>query len=255
MQSRDGDNSDGFIREVDEAVRQDRWMAVWKQYNVYIIGAALAVIVGTAAGIGWRNYQESQLAANAKAFSDAGALLTEERPAEAAAAFDALAESAGGGVAVVAKLRAADAQEQAGDRDAKLALLDGLAGNGEVSPLYQRLASLLASQESFNDSDSDAMIDELDRAATPDNPWRFSLLELKAVAEMKAGRTEEARGTLESLVQGEDTPANLQRRAGELLNALGGPLDGDNQAVSQNSSDDADAGADKDPAAESEATQ
>lgn len=241
MRSRDSGNSDEFIREVDEAVRQDRWLTVWQQYNTYIIGAVLALVIGTTAGIGWRSYQESQRSANAKALAGATALLSDERPAEASAAFKALAESAGGGVAVVARLRAAEAEQQAGNVDAKLALLESLAGDSEVSSLYQRLAGVLAKQEAFSDSDADTMIDELDQAATPDNPWRASLIELKAIAEMKAGRTEEARGTLETLLESEDTPANLQRRAGELLNALGGPLEGDNQAVSQNSSDDTDA--------------
>ena len=237
MRSRDGENSDGFIREVDEAVRQDRWMAIWQQYNVYIIGAALAVVIGSAAGIGWQKYQESQRAANARAMAEAAALITEDRPAEAAAAFKALAENAGGGVAVVAQLRAAEAEKEAGNADAKLALLESLAGQGDVAALYQRLAALLAKQAAFDDSDADALIGEIDRAATPDNPWRASLVELKAIAQMKSGRTDEARGTLESLVNDEGAPANLQRRAGELLNALGGPLDDDNQTVSQNDAD------------------
>lgn len=237
MRSREGENSDGFIREVDEAVRQERWMEVWKQYSPYIIGAALAVVVGTAAGVGWQSYQESQRAANAKALADATALLAEDRPADAAAAFKALADQAGGGVAVVATLRAAEAEKQAGNGEAKLALLDGLASNGDVGALYQRLAALIAQQETFGDTDAEAVIAELERAATPDNPWRASLIELKAIAQMKAGQIEQARATLETLVDHEDTPVNLQRRAGELLNALGGPLDGDSQKVSQNSAD------------------
>ncbi|MGI9419925.1 MAG: tetratricopeptide repeat protein [Geminicoccaceae bacterium] len=255
MRSRDSGNSDEFIREVDEAVRQDRWLTVWKQYNVYIVGAALAVVIGSAAGVGWKNYQESQRAANAKELADAAELLAAEQPGEAAAAFAALAERAGGGVGVVARLRAAEAEKQAGNGDAKLALLDGLAGDGDVAPLYQRLAGLLASQEAFGAGDADMMIGELERAATPDNPWRASLIELKAIAEMKSGRTEEARATLESLLDAEDTPANLQRRAGELLQALGGPLNDDNQTISQNDTDgagEADAEADD---ADSEAAE
>ena len=252
MHSRNSGNSDEFIREVDEAVRQDRWLELWKQYNVYIVGVALAVVIGSAGSVGWQSYQQSQRAANAKALADATTLLAQDKPAEAAAAFVALAESAGGGVAVVARLRAAEAEKQAGNGEAKLALLDGLAGDGDVAPLYQRLANLLAQQESFNDSDAEAMITELDRAAAPDNPWRASLMELKAIAQMKAGRTEEARATLETLLEGEGMPANLQRRANELLSALGGPLDGDNQTVSQNSADEEVEGAD---AAEGEAAE
>ncbi|MGI9498691.1 MAG: tetratricopeptide repeat protein [Geminicoccaceae bacterium] len=240
MRSRDSGNSDEFIREVDEAVRQDRWLAVWKQYNAYIIGAALAVVIGTGAGVGWQAYQDNQRSANARELADATALFAEDKPAEAAAAFNALAARAGGGVAVVARLQAAEAEKQAGDGEAKLALLDSLAGDSDVAPLYQRLAALLATQESFNDSDTDALIGELERAATPDNPWRASLIELKAIAEMKAGRTDEARATLGTLLDVEAAPASLRRRANELLSALGGPLDGDNQAVSQNSTDDTD---------------
>jgi len=243
MRSRDSGNSDEFIREVDEAVRQDRWTAIWKEYNVYIIGAALAVVIGSAAGVGWQSYQASQRAANAKGLADATALLADERPAEAAAAFDALAESAGGGVAVVAGLRSAEAQKEAGDVEAKLARLDGLAANGDVASLYQSLASLLAMQESLDESDADTVISKIDAAAAPDNPWRASLIELKAVAQMKAGQTEEARTTLEALLGDETTPSNLARRATELLNALGGPINGDNQAVSQNTTEDADADA------------
>lgn len=236
MRSRDGGNSDEFIREVDEAVRQDRWLAVWKRYNTYIIGAALAVAVGTTAGVGWKAYQDKQRSANARDMATATALLAGDSPTEAAAAFDALAARAGGGLAVVASLRAAEARKQAGDSEAKLALLDGLASDGEVASLYQRLAGLLASQESFDDSSADIVIDDIERAATADNPWRASLIELKAIAEMKAGRTEEARATLEDLLTGEGTPVGLQRRANELLNALGGPLDSDNRTVSENDS-------------------
>lgn len=237
MRSRDSGNSDEFIREVDEAVRQDRWLAVWKQYNAYIISAVVAVVVGTTAGIGWQNYQASQRSANAKELADAVALLGEEKPAEAAAAFKTLAERTGGGMAVVANLRAAEAEKSAGDREAKLALLEDIASDGGSSSLYQRLASLLAKQESFADSDADAMISDIERAATPDNPWRASLIELKATAQLKAGRTEEARATLETLLESEDMPANMQRRVSELLSALGGSLNEDNQKVSQNSID------------------
>jgi hypothetical protein len=242
MRSRDSGNSDEFIREVDEAVRQDRWMAIWKQYNAYIIGAALAVVVGTAAGTGWQSYQASQRAANSKALADATALLAEDRATEAAAAFDTLAESAGGGVAVVATLQSAEAQKAAGDTSAKIEKLDGLASNADVAPVYQRLASLLAMQESFGDSDADALIGEIEAAATPDNPWYASLVELKAIAQMKSGRTEEARATLETLLGDDGIPANLARRADELLSALGGPISEDSQKVSQNSADEGETG-------------
>ena len=234
MRSRDGGNSDEFIREVDEAVRQDRWTAIWKEYGAYIVGAGLAVVVGTAAGVGWQTYQKNKLDSQARSLAAATALLAEDQPADAASAFRTLAKEAGGGVGVVATLRSAEAEKEAGNLDAKLEALSGLAADGGVEPLYSQLAELLALQEEINDGDAETLIDKLDQAATPDNPWRASLLELRALVEMKAGQTNKARATLQSLLDAPDTPGNLARRASELLNALGGPLEEDNKTVSQN---------------------
>jgi len=238
MRSRDGGNSDEFIREVDEAVRQDRWTAIWKQYSAYIIGAGLAVVVGTSAGIAWQSYQKNKLDGQARSFAAASALLAEDKPADAASAFRALANEAGGGVGMIARLRSAEAEKQADNPSAKLEALNELAASGDIGPLYAQLANLLALQEKFDDTDAETLITELEAAATPDNPWRASLTELKALAEVKAGQINDARTTLQSLVDGEDTPENLRRRSSELLDALGGPLDGDNQTVSQNDNEE-----------------
>jgi hypothetical protein len=237
MRSRDSGNSDEFIREVDEAVRQDRWLAVWKQYSAYIIGAALAVVIGTAAGVGWQNYEAGQRAANARAFAEATDLLSEDRPAEAAAALQTFADRVGGGVAVIAKFRAAEAEKQAGNSEGKLTLLGSLSESGDTRSLYQRLATLLAKQETLGEDDAEMFIDEIELLLTPDNPWRASLIELTAVAQMKSGRMEEARATLEALLSEEAVPTNLERRASELLSALGGPLKKNGQEVSHNSVD------------------
>ncbi len=238
MRSRDGGNSDEFIREVDEAVRQDRWTAIWKQYNAYIIGAGLAVVVGTSAGVAWQSYQKNKIDSHARSFAAASALLVEEKPADAASAFRALANEAGGGVGMIARLRSAEAEKQADNPSAKLETLNELAASGDIGPLYAQLATLLALQEKFDDTDAETLITELEAAATPDSPWRTSLMELKALAEVKAGQTNDARATLKTLVDDPETPENLRRRAGEFLDTLGGPLEDDNQTVSQNDNDE-----------------
>ena len=74
-----------------------------------MIGAALAVVVGTAAGVGWRAWQESQRQAEAERYMAATELLRQNRPAEAAEAFAALARESDSGYAVLARLQAAQA--------------------------------------------------------------------------------------------------------------------------------------------------
>ena len=117
-------NSDEFIREVDEAVRQDRWLKLWKQYGAYVVGAALAVVIGTGAGVGWRAWQESQRQDEAERYMAATELLRQDRPAEAAEAFRALAADSDSGYAVLARLQAAQALGEAGDAQASSTMLE-----------------------------------------------------------------------------------------------------------------------------------
>ena len=44
-------SDDSFIREVEEELRSDRLKKVWNQFGAFIIGAAIVIVVATAA---WR---------------------------------------------------------------------------------------------------------------------------------------------------------------------------------------------------------
>ncbi len=216
-------NTDEFIREVDEAVRQDRWLGLWKQYGNYVIGAALAIVIGSAAGVGWRNYQESQRLEQARQFAAAQELLRAGRPAEAAEAFTALAEEADDGYALLARFQAAQARAEAGDADAPATTLARLAEDGDAETAYRDLARLLEAQRALDAADPDTVMAELEPLIASDSPWRHSALELRALAQLRAGDNEAARQTLQGLVEDPTTPPGLARRASELLNALGGP--------------------------------
>jgi hypothetical protein len=223
MRGRGAGNSDEFIREVDEAVRQDRWMRLWKHYGVYAVGAALAIVVGTGAGVAWRSWQESQRQDEARRYAAAEALLREDQAGEAAAAFRALAEDADGGYGVVARLRAAEAEAEAGQGDAAVDTLDGLTESGGARPVYRQLGDLLMLQRAFDQADASDLEARIAALTGVDAPWRHSALELEALAQLRAGDVDGARRTLDTLLADPRTPANLSRRAAELLASIGGP--------------------------------
>jgi hypothetical protein len=223
MRGRGSVNSDEFIREVDEAVRQDQWLKLWKQYGSYIAAAALAVVIGTAGGVGWRAWQAGERLEEARRYAAAQQLLREDKPAEAALAFSALAADAGGGYRVLARLRAAEAQAAAGDPAAAAATLEQLAANDDAEPVYRSLGELLAAQRAFADAQPTAVLAELEPLVGIDGPWRYSALELRALAQMQSGDTAGARQTLDDLLADPLTPPQLGRRAAELLAFLGGP--------------------------------
>lgn len=227
MRGRGSTSGDEFIREVDEAVRQDRWLELWRRYGSYVVGAALAVVLGTAVGVGWRAWQQQQKVEEARRYAAAQQLLRQDRPAEAASAFAALAEEADSGYGVLARLRAAEAQAQAGDRAAASVVLDRLASDAETAPVYRSLAELLAAQQQLAAGQAPPSPAELEALAGAEGPWRHSALELRALAQMQSGDTVAARQTLDDLLADPLTPPDLARRAAELLAFLGGPPGGD----------------------------
>jgi hypothetical protein len=154
-------------------------------------------------------------------------LLRQERPVEAAAALGALARDSSSGYAVLARLQAAQALGEAGDSAGKLNMLGQLTQDTAAARLYRDLGELLAAQEQFAAAGQDDVASQLTRLAAADGPWRYSALELSALAQLRAGETEAARATLALLVEDPRTPPNLGRRAAELLSALGGRSDPD----------------------------
>lgn len=170
MRGRGSGNSDEFIREVDEAVRQEQWLKLWKLYGNYVVAGVLAIVLGTAAGVGWRTYQQSQQLADARRYAAAQQLLRDAQPAEAAAAFATLAQDSSGGYRVIAELSAAGALGEAGDDGAKVATLSQLAADDDAAPVYRALAELLAIQEDFATGDPAAALPRLEPWPRPTRP-------------------------------------------------------------------------------------
>lgn len=211
--------SDEFVREVDEAVRRERWMALWEQYRAYILGTAIAVAVGTGAGVAWRQWQESDRLAEARSFAAAAELLGQGQAAEAAAAFAELADESDTGFTVLARLRQAEALGEAGEVGPKRQTLEALATSDEAAPTYRSLARLLEAQAELGQGNPGAIDDLLTRTV---DAWLPSTKELAALGKLQQGELEAARTLLTELIDATETPASLRARARELRASLGG---------------------------------
>ncbi|MDX1541783.1 MAG: hypothetical protein R3349_10320, partial [Geminicoccaceae bacterium] len=169
----------------------------------------------------------------AERYAAASRLLEQDRPADAAEAFAALAEDPDGGYGVLARLRLAEARAAAGDPGAGLATLEALSRDDAAGRVYRQLSELMVLQKQFQEIGPEQTLERLEPLTRDDAPWRHSALELKALAELEAGEASSARATLNGLVTDPTVPAGIGRRASELLQALGGPVaeDGPDQGA------------------------
>ena len=132
-----------IFREVDEDVRSDRLGKAWSRYSILVYGAAAAIVIATAAVTYMRHERTAAAEASGAKFAAAQDLAKSGKPAEAEAAFTALAKDSPAGVRALALLRAA--QEQGlSDRAGAVKALDTLAADAAVPPLLQDVARLRA---------------------------------------------------------------------------------------------------------------
>lgn len=212
--------SDEFIREVDEEVRQERAQDLWHRYGRYVLGAAVAIVLATAAGVFWQNYQQQQRTVDSHAFIEAVTLAGQDEPQSALDRLSALAAEGTPGYALLARLREAGVLAQTGDTEAAVIVYRAIADDGDASPLYRDYARLMAVLHEVDSIEPEEAETQLATLLAGDNAWRFSARELVALAALRAGSNDKARELLEANAQDADAPQGIRARAAQLLATL-----------------------------------
>jgi hypothetical protein len=205
-----------FIREVDEAFRRDQAIELWKRYQNWIIGAALLIVLGTAA---WRVYEYYRISADEAGgarYEAALQLLRDGKSAQALAAFEAMTHNSPKGYAALARLVSAD---EIGAHDPKAAIraYDALVTDPNFDPSLKDLAQIRAA---FLRADVDAPKEFEQRYAAladANGPFRNSLRELLALAALKDGDDKAAEHWLDQIIIDPAATEALRQRANALI--------------------------------------
>jgi len=200
--------------EIDEELKQDRAKAVWLRYGKYVAAAAAAVVLGVGASQGVSAWKQSQAETAANAYHQA--LASED-------AVGALQDSLAGlndGYAVLARFHIAAGKAESGDAAGAEADYLALAADTGLSDLYREAATLLSAMNAPDAAQPAELQDRLAPIADGTGPWRPLALELSAALDLKAGDREAALAKLQSIIEMEETPAELRQRAARLVEVL-----------------------------------
>ena len=210
-----------IFQEIDEDIRRDRFADLWKKYGVFVIAGCIALVIGTAGWVAYREWRESERIDLAERYRAAAELAQTNQPAQAAEAFAAIADDASEGYGMLARLRQAAAHAEAGDRTAALAAYDEVAGDAGVDRAYRNLARLQAAMLLADQAPAAEVEERLEPLLTSDNPWRNSARELQGLVALREGRTDEARQAFQAIVDDAAAPAAVRGRAQQMLQATG----------------------------------
>lgn len=207
-----------LFNEVDEDLRREQLKKLWDKYSIYIVGAAILIVVAVGAWRGYEYFEAKRAAEAGMAFNAAADLAEQNKHAEAEAAFNKLAESAPAGYRLLSRLRAA---AEAAHRDPKEAvkLYDAIAADRGLPAPYRDLANLRAARLQMETASYADMVQRLEPAAAPNAPYRHSARETLALSAWRANDLAATRRWLELINVDAETPGSLRSRA-EVLQAL-----------------------------------
>jgi hypothetical protein len=212
--------TDSFVQEVDESLRQDQALAFVRRYGVYIAVVLVVFVLGVFA---WQWWQADQTK-SARRQSDAYAAAIDQASAgnfdDAKAAFEQLSEQGPRTYRVMAQVQRAAILAHQGDLEGALAGYDAAAERAS-DPVLRDTIRLRAAYVAAETQDFAALQTRLQPLIDSDSRISFLAKELLAIEAWEAGQNDIARDTLENLSLAFDAPEPVRQRAQLALSVIG----------------------------------
>ncbi|MGD9965733.1 MAG: tetratricopeptide repeat protein [Hyphomonadaceae bacterium] len=219
------DQSDSFVQEVDESLRQDRMLQIAKRYGPWLIGVFLVFILALGGWQGWKAYQTNVAREHAQAFAAAqetarAALAQGGDLGPAKAEFERLAGEGPRAYRAMSRMELAGLLAQEGDLEAALAAFDAAA---EAAPdqIMRESAQIRAAYIAAETQDFAALRARLQPLIDSDTGTSYLARELLAIEAWEAGDLDLARSTLQELTLAFDAPDSVRQRTQIALGVIG----------------------------------
>jgi hypothetical protein len=209
--------------EVEEDLRAERAERLFKKYAWLIVALAVAIVAAAAGWQLWTRWQTRQDVVAASRFiaaQDAAQQPGATKPAQIAA-LDQIAASAPEGYKTLARLQAAALKADTGDLQGAESMWNAVASDSSADPLLRDFASLMATGRELDRADPSQLEARLKPLAIASSPWSTLAREQLAMLDLRQGKVDDARKTLQALSIDIDAPAGLRARASALLTGLG----------------------------------
>lgn len=217
----DDNQSDQFIREVDEELRREQLKSIWDRYGSYVIATCILIVAITAGYRGWGWWQDREAARQGDVFLEAVNAQARGEVSEADALFADLLEG-GRGYALLAKLQLAGALSEAGKSDEAIAAYDEIADTAGADEVTRDLAKLKAALLLLDAGDGTAAVSKVEGLAESGNPWRHAARDILGTIAYNQNRLDDARGYFQSIQSDVESPGSARGRAAIMLSLIDG---------------------------------
>ena len=209
-----------IYREVDEELRHENMVRLWKRFGPYAIAVAVAVAAITASMVGWKEYTTARSERWGSAFGSAMTDIADEKFETAAQAFAALGDESSGGYQTIARFQEAALLARQGNVEGAQAIY-AILETDAVDQAFRDMAVLMSVYYSLDSQDPEILKSRLAPLTIDGNPWHFSALELTGFLAVRTGDTALVKDVFTRLSENSAAPVGIRARAGEMLAVIG----------------------------------
>jgi len=213
-------NNEAFLREVDDELRRDQAMHVWRRYGIAIIVAIVVALAAFGAYLFWQHRQEQAAGREGEQLQAAYDALASNDANAAAAPLATLTQSGRAGYRVAATFTQADVLLQKNDLKGAAAKFAGIAQDASVAQPFRDLALIRQTSAEFDTLKPDVVAERMRPLAVAGNPWLGSAGELMAAAYLQQGRRDLAGQVFARIAADEQVPRSLRQRAVQMAGVL-----------------------------------
>ena len=210
--------SEEFVREVDEDIKEEERIKLWKKVFPYVVSVSLGIIIFTSGYVFWNNYTESLNQQLGDDFTAAVQLANEEDLDASILALNRIVDEGSDGYVTLAKMKKASLLIQRGELELGLNIYLDLERNA-VDQSFRDIASILYVLNSMDTEDPQALLKKINKLESS-QIWRSSALEMKAFLKLKQNKIEEAIKIFEGILNLPSTPSSLATRAKNMVDYL-----------------------------------
>ena len=213
-------SNEAFLREVDDAVRQDQLVGFWKTYGRWVAGL---VMLGLALFAGWLYWNHHSAAKSGKVAEEMQGVLQSVAGGGTpdAKKLDALTQASQPGYRASALMAKAALAIRNKDVKGATAIFKGMAADDSLAKPYRDLGLIRQTTLEFDSLKPEEIIARMKPFAAAGDPWFGSAGEMTAIAYMKMRKPDLAGPLFAALAKDAQVPESVRSRARQMAGLLG----------------------------------
>ena len=210
-----------FLREVDDALRQDQMAGIVQNYGKLILIGIVVLLLALGGWFWYQNAQDEAAGERGEEMTNALDAVRNGNLPGAANALKTLETADQPGYRAISQILAAGIKQEQNDPKAAAAAFAKVAADDSLPQPMRDLALIRQTAAEYDSLKPADVVARLKALAVPGNPWFGSAGEMVAIAHMRMNKPDLAGPLFQKLAEDQQVPETIRSRARQLAGVMG----------------------------------